>query len=65
MIRSVTKSEYIEHHIKVLTELQKQIFNGFKTLDSIKMKELENLLLFRKKLIAYAKSGKQREFFIS
>lgn len=60
----VTQSVYIQHNEKLLAETRKQILDGFQTLDSIKMDALEQSVHYRKKLIAFAKSGKQKVFLI-
>lgn len=64
MSRFVTQQEYIDHNEKLLQETRNAILKGFSTLDAIKMDALEQSAHYRKKLINFAKSGKQKAFLI-
>lgn len=64
MPRFVSQQEYISHNEKLLSDTRKAIIDGFSSLDAIKMDALEQSAHFRKKLINFAKSGKQKEFLI-
>lgn len=61
----VTRAQYIEHHQKHITQLQEKLKRDYNQLDYVALNELISSIKKRNKIIAFAKSGKMDNYFIS
>lgn len=55
---NTTQAAYIAEQEAIISELQKRIVSGFNTLDYYAMEKLKDGVIYRRKLIGLARSGK-------
>ena len=64
MAKFVSQDEYIKYHEAVLKDLRQQILKGFSSLSYTQMDALEQAVHYRKRTIAFAKTGKMTCYVI-
>lgn len=64
MNKLVTQVQFIAHQQSIIKKLQKDIIDNFNKVGYFQMKELKDAVIYRQRLVGFARSGKMKEFFI-
>jgi hypothetical protein len=64
MSKVVTQAQFIAHQQAIIDKHQKKMTKEFSSLGHKQINHMADAIIYRKKLVGFARSGKMKEFFI-